>query len=126
MSPSFEPCSGCSRHVRRDETACPFCGEAFAPATPAEPPRLQRRLRRALVFAFRAGLAGVAAASCGDDGGGGRHDGGVRDASSDADAPDADSGSTSGDAGSLDPREGGAVPIYAAPPPDTPLPGEKE
>jgi hypothetical protein len=29
------PCGACGRHVKSSETACPFCGEAFAADKPA-------------------------------------------------------------------------------------------
>jgi hypothetical protein len=32
---SLAPCPGCGRHVKSDETACPFCLAALAPAVDA-------------------------------------------------------------------------------------------
>ncbi|MBV8755847.1 MAG: hypothetical protein JO257_01150 [Deltaproteobacteria bacterium] len=43
------PCLACARHVKHDETACPFCGAPFA----APPPRNHRivgRVTRAAIF----------------------------------------------------------------------------
>lgn len=55
------PCSACSRHVRVDADACPFCGAAVAATEPRSMPR--GRLTRAAVFA--AGTALAAAGGCG-------------------------------------------------------------
>jgi hypothetical protein len=56
------PCSACSRHIRREETSCPFCA---APAEPSPaPPRSRyplgatRLSRSALVLASLAALEG--------------------------------------------------------------------
>ncbi len=51
------PCPACRRHVRVDESACPFCASAL----PAVPPRVLTpgRLTRAAVFA--GAIAGTAA-----------------------------------------------------------------
>jgi hypothetical protein len=38
MSVRFAPCPSCRRHVRADETACPFCASAL-PADFVPPPR---------------------------------------------------------------------------------------
>ena len=43
------PCSACARHVKHDETACPFCGAPFiAPA--ARNVRVVGRVTRAAIF----------------------------------------------------------------------------
>ena len=55
------PCPACSRHVRVDADACPFCGNAVAASTPRAIPR--GRLTRAAVFVAGTALAG--AAGCG-------------------------------------------------------------
>lgn len=34
MSIALVPCTGCSRHVRATDDACPFCATALAPAAP--------------------------------------------------------------------------------------------
>jgi hypothetical protein len=57
----LEPCPACRRHVRTDETACPFCEAALGGAASR---RLSTtRVARAVVFAGAA-LA-TAAAGCG-------------------------------------------------------------
>src|SRR5688572_21457303 len=56
----LHPCPHCRRHVRRDETTCPFCAQALA--APAPSPGLPAgRLTRAAVFAG----ATLAATACG-------------------------------------------------------------
>lgn len=50
-------CSQCSRHIRVDETACPFCGSASAPRGGRGP------VRAALLAGA---LAGASAVGCGD------------------------------------------------------------
>jgi hypothetical protein len=70
-------CPSCSRHVRADERACPFCA-AVVPASFAAAPaprRPTRRLNRAALYAFGATSIGLAAACSGgsagsDDAGG--------------------------------------------------------
>nr|MBK7068955.1 hypothetical protein [Deltaproteobacteria bacterium] len=56
------PCDGCTRHVRRTEAACPFCGLASplasASSVTPEPPA---RLSRAGILAF---VATVGAGAC--------------------------------------------------------------
>jgi pyruvate-formate lyase len=42
------PCPGCSRHVRDDEPACPFCASALATPRPRAP--VLGRVTRAAVF----------------------------------------------------------------------------
>lgn len=54
----LRPCPECRRHVRADESACPFCAAALEPAAPAALP--VGRLTRAAVF-----TAGVVAAGAG-------------------------------------------------------------
>ncbi len=64
----LEPCPGCSRHVRWEESACPFCQQPLALAQ--LPPRAapSRRLGRAATFAFGASVVGATAlVACGDD-----------------------------------------------------------
>jgi len=58
---SLRPCPECRRHVRLDESACPFCAAALAPAAPPALP--VGRLTRAAVFTAGAALA--AGAGCG-------------------------------------------------------------
>jgi hypothetical protein len=100
------PCPTCSRHVRRDEGACPFC-ETTLPASFARPvarPRPPRAVGRAVAFAFGVGAATVATGGCADT------EEAVQDAGPpDAGPPDADTpdGST---------PDSGSIPIYAAAP----------
>jgi hypothetical protein len=60
-------CTSCSRHVRRAEARCPFCGIPVAVETrAARPPVAPAGLSRAKLYAFHAAMAtGVAAGACG-------------------------------------------------------------
>jgi hypothetical protein len=63
---SLVPCPGCDRHVRSDETTCPFCQAALAPTRPcvggcSGPPAA--RLARAALVAAGAALLGAACQS---------------------------------------------------------------
>ncbi len=58
----LRPCGECHRHVRIDETTCPFCSASLASATARPLPN--GRLTRAAVFAGAA-LVGAAGAACG-------------------------------------------------------------
>lgn len=50
---SLTPCAACARHVRRTESACPFCGVALA--LDARPARgITQRLGRAALFSLGA------------------------------------------------------------------------
>lgn len=62
------PCTSCSRHVRADESACPFCGHNL-PANLASRavPSPTRRLDRLATFTFAVGLT---VAACGGVAGG--------------------------------------------------------
>lgn len=53
----LRPCPACDRHVKSDESSCPFCAAALEPAPARRLPR--GRLTRAAVFA--SALAGTAA-----------------------------------------------------------------
>lgn len=56
------PCDGCTRHVRRTEAACPFCGLASPLASAsAVTPEPSARLSRAGILAF---VASVGAGAC--------------------------------------------------------------
>lgn len=50
------PCSGCRRHVRASEDACPFCASTL-PRQLAKPTLPTSRLARAQLFAFGVTLA---------------------------------------------------------------------
>jgi hypothetical protein len=60
-------CRSCTRHVRRTEERCPFCGTGIAAeARNARPPVAPSGLSRAKLYAFHAAVAtGVATAACG-------------------------------------------------------------
>jgi hypothetical protein len=59
----LEPCPDCRRHVRIDETACPFCARPLAFAPRARPVLPRAPIGRAALFAFGA----LAAPACGND-----------------------------------------------------------
>lgn len=62
---SLRPCTGCARHVRHDEPACPFCRVAL-PLGDARGPVVVSRAGRAAIMAFGATLAS-ATTGCPDD-----------------------------------------------------------
>jgi hypothetical protein len=116
----LEPCHHCRRHVKVDETACPFCASplAFTALAPRGFPRAP--IGRAALFAFGV----LAAPACGDDDTGPRPDART-DAAISADAPvDA----TVDAAFDADPDEpDGSIAIYSSapttPPTTPPDPG---
>ena len=60
---SLVPCPGCNRHVRSDETSCPFCQAALAPRQPCVggcSGPTAARLGRAALVAAGAALLGAA------------------------------------------------------------------
>jgi len=61
---ALNPCPSCNRHVRADETACPFCAAAL-PSRASLPERVlpRGRLSRAALIAAGATLAGLSACS---------------------------------------------------------------
>jgi hypothetical protein len=63
------PCPDCSRHLRRTEASCPFCGANVADAVGGAPVRQlpTTRLGRVALFTFAAASIGTAACG-GDDG----------------------------------------------------------
>jgi hypothetical protein len=63
MSAQFWPCPGCSRHVKRGDAICPFCG-ATANAGIGPTRVLAGRLSRAALFAAGAVGAAVATTDC--------------------------------------------------------------
>lgn len=78
--PSLVVCRGCSRHVREDESRCPFCGGAELGA----PRRLRietKTLTRAAAMAVGASLA--VASACGGSTTDGSDAGPIADASTD-------------------------------------------
>jgi hypothetical protein len=56
MSAQFWPCPGCSRHVKRGDAICPFCG-ATASVDIGPTRALSGRLSRAAIFAAGATIA---------------------------------------------------------------------
>jgi hypothetical protein len=125
------PCPSCGRHVRRTETACPFCAGAIA-FRDAPLPRLPEvRLGRAATFAFGAAVATSVAACSGSvtpaygapaiDASSGVDAGSTVDAANPVDA-NIDTGNGAAaygiapfDAGDVD--TGGSSSDYGAPPP---------
>ncbi len=131
------PCPSCTRHVRRSENGCPFCGAPLAlEGEPARPLPTQR-LGRAATFAFGAAIA-TSVAACGaattpnttdtgmagQDGGIGPAYGAPSDAGSDAGmlamygGPPTDSGVTDQDTGGPGPLYGGPFPDDAGAQPE--------
>jgi len=57
----LEPCPSCDRHVRIDETVCPFCAASIETAMAAASPRAlpDRRLGRAALVSFGLSVAAV-------------------------------------------------------------------
>jgi hypothetical protein len=63
------PCPACSRHVRSDESTCPFCHAAINALGGSAPARPSGRLSRAALFALGTGaavLGSVVAIDCSD------------------------------------------------------------
>ena len=120
------PCPWCARHVRADETSCPFCKSTLSDGlTSAVVPAASSRLSRAAAFAFTASIAvtGCASGTTGggiDSGANAPDTGGLQPPyghppHEDADAP------PSIDAGAPDtstPDDGGLQAAYGAPPQD--------
>jgi hypothetical protein len=102
------PCAGCARHVRSDESECPFCARPLdAACEEAEAPRPARRLGRAATFAFGAALA-ASAAGCSESHDGRRDSGTPRDAGPDSGAIAPPYGAPPDDGGAPMPLYGGA------------------
>ncbi len=65
----LEKCTGCARHVRVTELACPFC-QTLLPASfraPRARPSVAGRFGRIALIAAGASAVGVATEACGDD-----------------------------------------------------------
>jgi len=113
-------CPACSRHVRDDELACPFCGEAAADVAPHEPVFPPSRYGRVARMAASAGLL-VSLTACPMYGGPPEDfpDGGpeiVRDAGTDAGPADAgapDAGADPDEDAGVEPEDAGADPADA-------------
>jgi hypothetical protein len=100
---SLVPCPSCARHVRVEETRCPFCDGPLPARAPvaARGPSAPGRLSRAALFAAGATLAG--AAGCSSDSIGVAADAGVDRAGA------SDTGGADGAGDDMS-----AVPIYGA------------
>jgi hypothetical protein len=70
------PCPVCDRHVRKHESACPFCAAKLSLAHLPPPVLPRNRLGRAATFAFGATLVGASLVACGGDSEEGKKDGG--------------------------------------------------
>jgi hypothetical protein len=70
------PCPSCSRHVRKHESACPFCSAELSLAHLPPPVLPRSRLGRAATFTFGATLAGAALIACGGESEDGKRGGG--------------------------------------------------
>jgi hypothetical protein len=147
IRPRFACCPSCSRHVRVDEPTCPFCSVALDACfrATAAPRQVATRLSRAALYAL--GASSLTVAACGStstvvppygqppmiDSGAPYMDSGIRDgAREDGSQPDVMGGAMYGgppqDSGAavdaiVGPtpdggREGGAGPVYGAPPQD--------
>jgi len=94
----LEPCPACTRHIRVDESTCPFCGAqvttTFAALKARALPRT--RLGRAALFAFGVSAAAAVMPGCSDD-------------DDDDGGKDTDGGAANQDAG------GNPQPVYGAP-----------
>jgi hypothetical protein len=111
MSNQFWPCPGCSRHVKRGDAMCPFCG-ATAVVEIGPTRTIAGRLSRAALFAAGAMGAAVAITDCSAQPpyGAGPHPGavevfpnGTEDASA-AEAP-SEAASDAADASTTEPTE---------------------
>lgn len=65
----LEPCPSCKRHVRTDETVCPFCAAEIRGALANAPTRAQplQRLGRAALLTFGLTASASALVACDDD-----------------------------------------------------------
>jgi hypothetical protein len=65
------PCVACDRHIRANETYCPFCSHRSKPGSAPPPPLiLDVRLSRAALFAFTALFGTSFAVACSSSSGG--------------------------------------------------------
>lgn len=53
---ALAPCTSCARHVRRTESACPFCGATLALGAAPTPRVITERLGRAALFSVGAAI----------------------------------------------------------------------
>lgn len=61
------PCPSCARHVRSNESACPFCSAQMGDAGSRAVPMAGRRLERLAAFTFAASLAVTGCFVAGED-----------------------------------------------------------
>jgi hypothetical protein len=119
----LSPCPSCNRHVRVEETACPFCNGAL-PARPRDqmPATARPRLSRAALFTAGATLLGAAACSSSSnntDAGAGGTGGTHQDGAAGTGGHGGSGGQDAGDAGPS--GTDGPIAIYSAAfPPVTP------
>lgn len=67
----LHPCPECQRHIRKNETQCPFCAASVSLGHLPAHVLPRNRLSRAATFAFGATVVGATAlVGCEDDGGG--------------------------------------------------------
>ena len=102
------PCPSCRRHVRKHESACPFCSTELALAHLPPPVLPRTRLGRAATFTFGATLAGAALIACGGESEEGKPGGGGQSAGGTA----GQAGSATGGSNSM----GGLAQPYGVPP----------
>ncbi len=79
MTSFLHPCPHCQRHIRTDESHCPFCQSAVAGAFDEVPsPRLPtRRLSRAALLTLGTMAASTPLSACAGDDGDGDNTGGT-------------------------------------------------
>ena len=58
MAWNLVSCSSCARHIRRSETACPFCGELLVETSPSTASAARPLTRAAILLASAAAVAG--------------------------------------------------------------------
>lgn len=130
MATSLVPCGGCGRHVRVNESACPFCGQSINDEAKGKViPGANQRMGRSAMFVFATTLAlgacspaqqpaGDASPDSAADAGGiiamygaPAPDAQGNDAASSPDAQDTDAN----DAGGIIAMYGGPAPVDASP-----------
>jgi len=118
----LEPCPSCFRHVRTDETVCPFCAASIASAMMAAPRRTMpdRRLGRAALVSFGLTVAAAGSATtleaCTTDVP--LYGAPVQPGDDEDDDKDEDAGKRQTDAGTVQTKDAGrpnATPAYGAP-----------
>ena len=108
MSP-LSPCSSCNRHVRVEETRCPFCAAALPGRASVERVLPRGRLSRATLIAAGATLAGLSACSSSSSGSGDGGTGGTAGSAATAGTGGGTAGAAGGTAGSAAGAGGGSA-----------------